>query len=381
MIIVYIMNFLLAVSSTIVMSILPLLTTEKIGLSVFAFGLIEGSTEFLSNVLRLVSGRLFDKIHNKKNLFTASAAIAFLSKVVLFVPSALTIIISKILERFSNGLFAPPRDAFVGQNSVNKGLALGILSCSKTLGCVIGPLFVAVTASFFGDVNTKLYDLILIAGTITITAIILSFFLKTKPLYVNNTKHLFVWSDVLPTIKQITPILIVSILFFLGRFNDGMIMLYLKKSGIPEWFYLSTIGFFNIVMFVFSPILGFMIDRSKSRLVLFITIISLFVFNIFFSFIDLYPLLFASLGLVTWGIQRVGAQITFATMIFKITPQKSYGTAIGIYSLLSGIGGFIASSVCGYLVQYSFNYIFLLSGINSLICLIVTILFCRKKYF
>ena len=62
---IILINFLLAVSTTIAMSILPLLTTEKIGLSIFVFGLIEGGTEFLSNLFRLVSGSLFDRIKNK----------------------------------------------------------------------------------------------------------------------------------------------------------------------------------------------------------------------------------------------------------------------------------------------------------------------------
>jgi predicted MFS family arabinose efflux permease len=157
-------------------------------------------------------------------------------------------------------------------------------------------------------------------------------------------------------------------------------MLYLKKSGLPEVFYLSTIGIFNMIMFIVSPILGFMIDRNKVKIVLYITITSLLVFNILFYSLDISPLLFASLGLVAWGVQRVGAQITFSAMIFRSISDKSYGTAIGVYSLLSGIGNLIASSICGHLTQYSFEYIFLFSGANALICLIITIILCRKKY-
>ena len=377
---IILINFLLAVSTTIAMSILPLLTTEKIGLSIFVFGLIEGGTEFLSNLFRLVSGSLFDRIKNKKNIFTIAVSLALISKVLLLIHSALPILGAKISERLSNGIFAAPRDAFVGQSSKNKGVALAILACSKTLGCVSGPLLVSMTVYYWGDLNSQLDNLVILSIIITSIAMVGTFFIKTKSFTIKNMGKQFILSQVFDIARKIQPLLIVSLLFFLGRFNDGMIMLYLKKSGLPEWFYLSTISFFNITMFVVSPIFGIMIDRNKIILTLFITISALLVFNILFYFIALVPMLFAILGLIAWGIQRVGAQITFSAMIFRIIPEKSYGTAIGIYSLRSGIGNLVAASICSYFALYSFDYVFLFSGASSLICLLMSILFIRRKY-
>jgi MFS family permease len=123
-----------------------------------------------------------------------------------------------------------------------------------------------------------------------------------------------------------------------------------------------------------------MIDRKKSIMVLFITIVALFIFNILFYFIEYAPFLLGSLGLVAWGLQRVGAQISFSAMIFKNVPNRFYGTAIGVYSLLSGVGNILAASICGYFAGYSFEYVFLFSGTSSLACLIIAIIFVKKKY-
>jgi MFS family permease len=365
MIPIILINFLLAISTTVAMSIIPLLTTEKIGLSIFVFGLIEGGTEFLSNLFRLVSGSLFDRIKNKKYIFVIAVNFALVSKALLLIHSALPILGAKIFERLSNGIFAAPRDAFVGQSAKNKGLALAILSCSKTLGCVLGPLLVSITVYYLGDLNSQLYNLVVFSIIITSIALFSSFFIKAKSFAIKDLGQKFILSQVFDIASKIKPLLIISILFFLGRFNDGMIMLYLKKSGLPEWFYLSTISFFNIVMFVISPILGIMIDRNKIKLTLFITIFALFFFNISFCLIDLAIFPFAILGLMTWGIQRVGAQITFSAMIFRLIPEKFYGTAIGIYYVLSGIVSLLASSISGYLAGYSFNYVFFFSGFCS----------------
>lgn len=377
---IILINFLLAVSTTIAMSILPLLTTEKIGLSIFVFGLIEGGTEFLSNIFRLVSGSLFDRIKNKKNIFILAVSLSFISKLLLLIHSALPILGAKISERLSNGIFAAPRDAFVGQSSKNKGVALAILACSKTLGCVSGPLIVSITVYYWGNLNAQLDNLVILSIIITSISMFLTYFIKTKSFTIKNAEQIFILSQVVDIGRKIYPLLIVSLLFFLGRFNDGMIMLYLKKSGLPEWFYLSTISFFNIIMFVVSPIFGVMIDRNKVILTLFTTIFALLAFNILFYFIDFTPMLFAILGLTAWGIQRVGAQITFSAMIFRMIPEKSYGTAIGIYSLLSGVGNLAASSICGYFAIHSFDYVFIFSGTSTLICLLMSFIFIKNNF-
>jgi MFS family permease len=378
MYIVILINFLLAVATGIIMAITPLLITEKIGLSLFAFGVIEGSTEFLSNIFKLISGNIFDRIKNKKNIFILSTGFSALSKILLFFPNVFLILTAKTFERLSNGLFAAPRDAFVGQNAKNKGLALAFLNCSKTLGCIIGPLIVSLVVFFFGDLNSMIYQLILIGLIFTILAVILSFFIKANNFVLNIIENKLLLSQFLIVSKEIKGILIISLFFFLGRFNDGLIIIYLKKAGLPEWFYLSTIAFFNAFMFVAAPILGIIIDKNKVLLALYITIISLLCFNIVFYFVEIMPLALASIGLGLWGIQRVGAGITFTSLIFRNISAKFYGTAIGLFSLISGISNLISSSFCAYFAETSFDYVFLFSGINAILCLFISLIFIKK---
>lgn len=137
------MNFIFAVSNTIGMTLIPLLTTEGLGLSLLMLGIIEGSSEFLSNMLRLVTGNTFDRVKDKRFLFVIPSFIALCSKIILCFPSFATILLNKILERISNGAFAAPRDAFIGVSAKNKGMALAFSNISKTLGCIIGPLLVS----------------------------------------------------------------------------------------------------------------------------------------------------------------------------------------------------------------------------------------------
>jgi hypothetical protein len=84
-------------------------------------------------------------------------------------------------------------------------------------------------------------------------------------------------------LKSSSGIIALSCIFFLGRFNDGVIMLYLKKCGFPEWFYLSTIAFFNLVMLFTSPFMGYYFDKGKDYQILLIAISGLVCFQFVFS--------------------------------------------------------------------------------------------------
>ena len=161
MLLIFIINFLLAISTTVGMTIIPFLITDSLGFSLLILGLIEGSTEFLSNVLRLSNGILFDKIKNKRVIFIYSTGIAFVAKALLFIPNVWTIAGSKTLERVANGAFASPRDAYVGENAKNKGLALGFLSFSKSAGCILGPLVVSISTLFLGDLKDNLESFVI----------------------------------------------------------------------------------------------------------------------------------------------------------------------------------------------------------------------------
>lgn len=381
MIRIYLMNFFLAIATAMGMAFLPLLITENLGLSLLFLGIIEGSNELLSNILRLVTGRVFDKVKDKKIIFIISSLLAFLAKLILFVPNSFTLILSKTIERSTNGIFAVSRDAYVGNNSVNKGFSLGLLTVTKTLGCIIGPVLVSYYTYFIGELRENISSIIFFTCLMSFLSLLIAFGVKsdTKDNIINDKIDITNFRELIPICKNIYPLLLLGGLFFLGRFNDGVIMLSLKNQGFPEWFYVATISFFNTAMIIISPIIGKLIDMKMEYKALFITILSLLFFNIIFLNIDTVSYGLALAGLVCWGIQRAGAQITFVAMLFNRSEAANYGTIVGVYSIISGISVFISSMLCGYLAQMSFDYVFILSGCSSLVTLTLAIYMKMRK--
>ena len=375
MLLIFIINFLLAISTTVGMTIIPFLITDSLGFSLLILGLIEGSTEFLSNVLRLSNGILFDKVKNKRVIFIYSTGIAFVAKALLIIPNVWTITGSKTLERVANGAFASPRDAYVGENAKNKGLALGFLSFSKSAGCILGPLVVSISTLFLGDLKNNLESFVIFCCVLIFLAFTFSFFLKINTL----EKSKFSFEELTEILKKIMPILFLTFLFFCGRFNDGLLMMYLKQKGFPEWFYLSTISMFNFIMLISSPIIGNQIDKGYIKEMVYISIGALGVFSIAFYQLSCLSWSFAVLGLIGWGIQRTGSQIVFASLVFKRINRANYGTAIGVYYIVSGFATMLASFLCGYLAKNYFSLVFVLSGSCSVLALIFSSYILNKK--
>lgn len=367
---VYLINFLLAVSTAIGMSLLPIIAVDTLGVSFLMLGVIEGSTEFLSNLFKLVSGNYFDRIKNKKKLFVLPVSIAFLSKLaVVLLVSKHTLFFSKIAERISNGGFGSIRDAFIIKHSKNKGLALSVLSCSKTFGCIVGSATLGAWAFFYKNLGAGVQPLLFLAFLVTSISLFLSFFVKEKESIDLQTDK-FDFKEFKPVLIKLIPFYILTFIFFLGRFNDGLLMMFLKNTGYEPWFYLSNISFFNISMFVVSPFLGVLIDKKLANVVFYITITSLLVFNVLFYSINEPSYLLASTGLLCWGIQRAGAQIVFSYFIAKNTPTKFIGSAVGVLAIVNASGLLIASSAAGFFASTSFDKVFICSATTTIATLI-----------
>lgn len=369
---IYLINFLLAMSSTIGMTIIPLIVIDSLGLSLFALGIIEGFSEFFASTLRLYSGIFFDKQENKFKLLLYPVYAALISKLILLQPNTLMIITTKLLERLSNGAFGPIRDALILKLSSKEGKDLSLLNISKSAGCLIGPLIVTLALTLHFNINS----LILICIIICLCATFLVCYLNTLPFKLTTIKVDSISLKLKDIIKfkKIYSILLISFLFFLCRFNDGLIIIFLRDLQAPQWLYISTIGIFNAFILLISPIIGKILDKGYTKACIYFSLISMLLFNMLCIQLTTFHIYLVFIILFFWGAQRVSSQMTFLYIIKQQINNKYLGRAIGIYALLSGISILIAATICGYLAKISFIYVFIYSATMSIIALIIACL-------
>ncbi len=368
---------LIAISTTMVFSISPFYITQVLGLSFVSLGIMEGVSEGLSFFAKLASGFAGDFFRRKKPPLMIGVAMATISKpIFILAGGAAGIMLSKVIERISNGIMATPRDAYCAEevHSSKRGSSLGLMMSLKTFGCALGSFIIGGLIIFTND-----YRLLLWIGFVPcfLSFLVLAYYMKEKRVeymesHPEKKRKKLKISDFKALNSRYWSLVIIATLFMCARFSDGFLILRMQELGAPMWLCTSTIGIFNLISaFACLPV-GKMSDRIDRSRMLYFSFIALVLANI--CFILEGGLFLAFVGIFFWGAQRGTSQLLFAAIIADEVPEKIVGTALGIYYLLSGViavfAGFMAGHVADIALYYAFVFGLVASGI-SLVALVI----------
>jgi hypothetical protein len=377
----FVSTLLLALMTSIVFTISPMIIVHNMGISIVVFSLIEGFCEFLANMMKLSSGLMIDRWKKQKFFLLGGIVLATLSKPFLYMGSGLTVLLSKAMERLSNGLVATPRDVIVTECSAphEKGQNYGLILTAKTMGCAVGPFLVAGAMSsgwsFFDHTYTAFLWIMMILGFV-------SFWVTwafVPSVTAASGEASFRWKEAFSFDRSFWALISIAALFMLGRFTDGMILLHLKAKGYPEWLYLSTSGVFNLVSAFSSFGVGKILD-SRWRLAMYVAV-PLGLVGADLCFMICGPLFVPVLGMAFWGFQRSASQILFVSEIARIAPKRFLGTAIGVYYIVTGLCSFTAGAYGGVLADMNPVYFLGLSALFGVLSLLAFVLVRQRKSF
>lgn len=368
-------NLLVAVATTMAFSISPFFITTVLGLSMFSMGAMEGFTEALSQVCKLSSGISSDYFRKKKPTLLLGVFLAALSKPFFILANgSLAVIISKVLERVSNGVIATPRDAYVADicSPSKRGAAYGVMMTGKTIGCVIGPLLVSGLIFF-----TESYRLILWIGFLPVVAalvIIWKYMHEARPQSQemheeSKQDNKISFKDMKQLPSKYWMAIGIAAIFMLARFSDGFLALRLKELGAPLPVCTATIGIFNFISVLCSYPIGRLSDKIGREKLLYFSYTSLILCNV--CFVLAGDMWLGLVGVLLWGAQRSTSQILFTALIADVAPKKIMGTAIGIFYIVLGISSLLSGSVSGWIANTHLSNVFIFGLVTSVLALIV----------
>ena len=375
MFVLYLINFLLAVSSSMAMSLAPLFMTSSLGFSRLTIGLLEGGYELSADCMKLFAGRHIDLFKKKKCWIVLGILLSCLSKPFLLLgmtSSFFGLCCSRVLERVGNGSTAAARDLFIAQGCApnERGKAYGKIMISKTMGCFLGPLLLAVWCVVYPSADDSHYTaLILVSLVFSLLAGWFIGFLPQEQKHTSQPKiSIPAWSDIYKLTRSHKALFSCLVLFMLGRFNDGVLILYLKDIGLSPKFYLATIGIFNYVSLMTAHPVGRLLDRGYRVTLIYATVLALALFNLCFLIKGSTWVLM--LGVALWGFQRSSFQIILTTLLSQVVPSSHLGSALGLTSLLKGVVFLISCALAGILADISYSYIFVFGLATSLLTLL-----------
>lgn len=153
-------SFFLNCSSLIVFSYFAVYLKTELKISFTQLGVLDGFVDFLSYIMRFLSGFMSDVITNRKIFFLIGISLVVLAKpfeAVLrsFFPMFLT----KVAERIGNGIQATPRDALITDytdevKEAERALAFGIRQSYGSAGSLAGSVLACLLLWYFQDYQT-----------------------------------------------------------------------------------------------------------------------------------------------------------------------------------------------------------------------------------
>ncbi|MEL5990824.1 MFS transporter [Microbacterium phosphatis] len=138
-----VVSMLTDISSESVAAVLPLYLTSVMGLSLLAYGVVDGIFQGASALVRIGAGWASDRTDRPKWVAFAGYLLSALTRGWLIVAQGLGAVAALVtIDRIGKGIRTAPRDAMIAASSAPDDLAraFGVHRALDTIGAAVGPL-------------------------------------------------------------------------------------------------------------------------------------------------------------------------------------------------------------------------------------------------
>ena len=338
------------IASEMVYPLVPFFLTVRLGASPAVLGLIEGLAESVASLLKVFSGYLSDRLHDRKTLTIVGYACSALGKLLLALAAGWGMVLGgRVVDRVGKGIRTAPRDALVADSADDgrHGHAFGLHRALDSLGAVIG----VTLAYLFFTRDTGDYGRVFLWSVVpAVIAVALLFFVReAKTHKATAAAPSFRWRALPGRLRWF---LGVTFLFTLGNSSNTFLLLRSKTLGYTPATVILLYLTFNVVYALASYPAGWLSDHIGRKTLL----VSGYAFYsaVYVGFAVLQPpqqaLLWALFGVyglymgVTDGVEKA--------LVADLAPPGLRATGIGLHATIVGIGLLPASLVAGQLWEH-----------------------------
>jgi len=360
-------------SSEIIYPLLPAFLALSLGASPFAIGLIEGVSESVASLLKLLSGYLSDRFGSRKlPVFLGYSLAAIMRPFLAFVTTWPQVLVVRMSDRVGKGIRGAPRDAIIAGSvpQHQRGFAFGFNRAADHLGAVFGPVAGVLLLMIFAvdthNPTVREYQQVFLFASVPVVLglLVIAIFVRDNrnvPETAAAEPPNFSLRGFDPNFKRF---LLVIALFTLSNSTDAFLLLRATESGVSPlllpllW---MTLHFSKVV---FSIIGGDLSDRVGRKLLIIVGWTVYAAVYAGFAFVNtawqcwlLFVVYGAYFGL-TEGVEKA--------FVADMVTEKKRGTAFGLYNLAFGITVFPASLSFGLIWnQFGASTAFLTSALIS----------------
>ena len=329
-------------STEMIYPILPLYLTAVLGATPAIVGVIEGIAESVASLLKVASGYIGDRYHNKKRLaFLGYSASVVYKIVLLFAGSWGGVLAARVIDRTGKGIRTAPRDALVAQSSEKKKLggSYGLHKMLDMAGSSLGALFAFVFIAA-GTAYRPAFLWSVIPGVIGVMIVPL---IREEKSTGPERQGLVLRGMKLDL--KLKLYFAVIFLFCLGNSSNAFLLLKAQSRGFSSSEVMLLYLIFNVSASVLAIPSGRLSDRFGRSSIL---IPGYLIYGlVYFGFA-----LLTSKGAVLALFIAYGAYTAFISgaeraFIAEASPAEYKGTVLGIYGMIQGFGLLLSSILAG----------------------------------
>jgi MFS family permease len=345
------------ISSEIIYPLLPLFLYSTLGASAKAIGLIEGTAESISSLLKLFSGHLSDRIGKRKLLVVSGYGVANIVRPMLaFASNWHQVLVIRLTDRVGKGIRSAPRDALIADavDEHQRGLAFGFHRAMDHFGAVIGPLIgyalvYLLVVNRESPTRTEFGRLFLLASIPGLAAVLVAIF------FMRESRHVHKSTVQRPRLTlslqgfdgNFKRFLLIVALFTLSNSSDGFLILRARDAGVSVAAIPLLWAALHTTKVISSLIGGDLSDRmGRRRLILSGWLLYAAVYA-GFAFVSSSQWAWALF--LVYGIYFGLAEGAEKALVADLVRPEQRGTAFGLYNLAFGITVLPASLLMGTL--------------------------------
>lgn len=378
-------SLLVNISSVMVFGIAALYI-KSLGVTTGLVLMLEGMFEAIAYAMKLFSGVISDYLKRRKGVMLFGLALFTLARPVMaFFTSLNGVLISRLLDRFGNGIQSTPRDALVSDLATadNRGACFGLRQSLAVAGSFIGGL---LGIWCMVATNQNFQEIFLYAAIPAILGLLLIVFFVKDPNDQENAsnnkkaerRHPIHLSDFKRLGKSYWILMGIALVFTSTRVGESILVLHATESfQMDQSFSHGIIMIYNGANSLCSYPVGYLSDRLGRYGFLGLSFVILILSDAFLGFAS--NLTAMIIGVALWGIQIGISQSMFLSLIADHVPEDLRGTSIGFFYLISSVSLIIAGTIGGAVAHYFSQFAtFITSGIIGLVALLMLIVFYKS---
>ncbi|MFT0891218.1 MFS transporter [Pseudochelatococcus sp. G4_1912] len=379
---------LINASTVVIYSLSALYLNTSLGVDIRLIGLLEGSAEALSFIMKLFSGVISDYFRRRRPIMLIGYFMAIVSKPIMATSTNFfNVFTARFLERIGNGIQASPRDALVGdvapatQRAASFGLMRSLGTAGSFMGSILGFLAMWYTADNFKQVFW------IASIPAFIAFILLALYVKEPKTHIDNdgkivrlkkSRRPIRMADFMSLGRNYWTLMVIVLIFMSARFGESLMVLYSYDNfGLEKTYAPLIMTLYNLTYSFSSYPCGVLADKYGRKTVMVFGTVALVVSDLCMYSASGLPIFFV--GVLIWGIQLGIVHNMFVSLVTDYVHEDVRGTAIGTYYLIAAVGSFIAGAGGGFVShQFGIQAIFFSSLIVGLVALGVMIALVPK---